>query len=72
MKKTIISLLALTACISVNAQTKKIYKGTTLVAEYPADQADNIVFSQENSEHPTEKKYILVLHPHTLGTMTMI
>ena len=34
MKKTIISLLALTACISANAQTMKIYKGTTLVAEY--------------------------------------
>ena len=59
MKKTIISLLALIACTSVNAQTMKIYKGTTLVAEYPADQADNIVFSQENSEQPTEKKYIL-------------
>ena len=59
MKKTIISLLALTACISANAQTMKIYKGTTLVAEYPADQADNIVFSQENSEQPTTKKYIL-------------
>ena len=59
MKKTIISLLALTACISANAQTMKIYKGTTLVAEYPADQADNIIFSQENSEQPTTKKYIL-------------
>ena len=59
MKKTIISLLALTAFTSVNAQTLKIYKGTTLVAEYPADQADSIVFSKENSEQPTEKKYIL-------------
>jgi len=46
MKKTIISLLALTVYISVNAQTMKIYKDTTLVAEYPADQADSIVFSQ--------------------------
>ena len=62
MKKTIISLLALTACISANAQTMKIYKGTTLVAEYPADQADNIILPREqrtanNEEVHTGKVY---------------
>jgi hypothetical protein len=59
MKKTIISLLALIACISVNALTMKIYKGTTLVAEYPADQADNIVFSKDNGEQSATKKLVL-------------
>ena len=59
MKKTIISLLSLIACISVDAQTIKIYKGTTLVAEYTADQADNVVFSKDNSEQSTTKKYVL-------------
>lgn len=59
MKKTIISLLALIACISVNALTMKIYKGTTLVAEYPADQADNIVFSKDNGEQSATKELVL-------------
>lgn len=61
MKKTIISLLALIACMSVNAQNLKIYKGTALVAEYTADQADNVVFSKKSgdSEQPAAKKYVL-------------
>ena len=39
--------------MSVNAQNLKIYKGNSLVAEYSAEQADNVVFSKENGEQPT-------------------
>ena len=68
MKKTIISLLVLIACTSVNAQTMKIYKGNTIVAEYPADQADSIVFSKENGEQPKAKKLVLDKYTSDLST----
>ena len=50
MKKIIISLFALIVCISINAQTVKLYKGKLLVAEYPADQVDNIEFAKNSTK----------------------
>lgn len=50
MKKIIISLFALIVCISINAQTVKLYKGKLLVAEYPADQVDNIEFAKKSTK----------------------
>ena len=59
MKKTIVSLFAIIACVSVNAQNLKIYKGNSLVAEYSAEQADNVVFSKENGEQPAAKRIVM-------------
>lgn len=50
MKKIIISLFAFIVCMSINAQTVKLYKGKLLVAEYAADQVDNIEFAKTSSK----------------------
>lgn len=44
MKKILFSLVALVASMSMNAQVMKVMKGNTVVAEYLAEQADNVVF----------------------------
>ena len=44
MKKILFSLVALVCSMSMNAQVMKVMKGNTVVAEYPAEQADNVVF----------------------------
>jgi len=50
MKKIIISLFAFIVCMSINAQTVKLYKGKLLVAEYPADQVDNVEFAPKSTK----------------------
>lgn len=46
MKKILFSLVALVAAMSMNAQVMKVMKGNTVVAEYPTEQADNVVFEE--------------------------
>ena len=58
MKETIFTLLAFIVCININAQTVKLYKGTTLVAEYNADQVDNVEFIETDTQESDSHEYV--------------